>query len=67
MFFETLMRPKKKRQAHQTVEEFQEIRVREKEEEEKQKMERWEIECRLLAELQQWLQTTESPEKIELE
>ena len=61
------MRPKRKRQTHQTVEEFQEIRAREKEEEEKQKMERWEIETRLLSELQHLLQMADSPEKIELE
>ena len=38
-FFESLLRPKKKRLPSQTVEEFQEARAREREAEEKQKVE----------------------------
>lgn len=38
-FFESLLRPKKKRLQHQTAEEFQEIRAKEKESEERTKTE----------------------------
>ena len=38
-FFENLLRPKKKRASHQTMEEFQEARAREKEQEERTKIE----------------------------